>query len=348
MDSEPNIGNKLSQGKIHGGVLHPMLRSYRGIILALVGLAAIGGGVGLGLLQQSRYEQEAVHRRTDYARHAADQIRQGCASITSPQQARCLASAVDEYALKTRDNQREYDDLVAQRTSALWASIMGVAALLGMLLSAVGVLLVWTTFQETKQTNQISMRENARSTRRALASGNESAAALVIAQRNADAAARQVEVAQDTAKRQLRAYIGVTKFRVAGLTADRIPTFFLEIQNSGQTSANRVRVHTVTAWAPWDEPRVKIKFNKIRNVGTVECDGKRGLESGNEHTEWRPEMLAMVKERKLRLFHAGAIIYRDAFGSTRRTLFFGFVEPTSLGDDGGAAVWLADRGNHIS
>ena len=177
-----------------------MLRGYRLWIVAVVGLVALFAGVGFGLFQQSRYEQEAEHRRTDYARHTADQIRQGCATIAPPQQAQCLANAKDEYALKARDNQREYDDLVAQRKSALWTSIMGVAALLGMLLSAVGVLLVWTTFQETKRTNQIAMRENARSTRRTVASGRESALALGIAHRNADAAARQVEVAQEVTR----------------------------------------------------------------------------------------------------------------------------------------------------
>ena len=64
------------------------------------------------------------------------------------------------YRLDGRDKQREYEDLVSQRKSALWAMIMGVAALAGMALSVVGVVLVWTTFNETRRANEIAKLQN--------------------------------------------------------------------------------------------------------------------------------------------------------------------------------------------
>lgn len=114
-------------------------------------------GLGYGLSQQAAHEQEAKQRSADYAKYAADQIKQTCVWTGSPplEQARCIKGAVAEYRLKTRDNQREYEDLAAQRTSAPWTGIMGLAAVIGMALSAIGVALVYTTFNETRLTNRI-------------------------------------------------------------------------------------------------------------------------------------------------------------------------------------------------
>lgn len=300
-----------------------MLKGYRSIVVALVGLAAIGGGVGFGLLQQSRYVQEAEHRRTDYARHAADQIRQGCASIAPPQQAQCLVDAVDEYAIKARDNQREYDDLVAQRKSALWTSIMGVAALLGMFLSAVGVLLVWTTFRETKRTNQIAMRENARSTRRALASGHESATALAIAQRNADAAARQVEVAQETAKRQLRAYISVVSIsQMKPPTVGEAFSSKVKFVNHGRTPAHNVVVQAVVIAQRLPHSGDGFTFINDPTLAastqgpTVDFNA---IVKANEPLG--EELHALLTNGGAAVFCIGLIRYQDAFGETHVTGF---------------------------
>ncbi|MCW3849394.1 hypothetical protein OF829_19310 [Sphingomonas sp. LB-2] len=130
--------------------------NWRVICAVVGGLAALVGGIGYGLSEQSRYEQEAKYWSADYARKSADEIAQSCLIGTRLEQAKCLENGAAEQRLKTRDNQREYEDLAAQRTSALWTSIMGVAALIGMFLSAVGVALVWTTFRATREANTIA------------------------------------------------------------------------------------------------------------------------------------------------------------------------------------------------
>ena len=136
-----------------------MVRGYRHVFIAVVGVVTLFGSACYGLYIQALYDQEAQHRGANYAERAANQVEQSCIGMTPPQKAKCLKIAESEYRLKIRDNQREQDDLAAQQTSALWTSIMGIAALIGMALSAVGVAFVWTTFQETRVANDIA-REN--------------------------------------------------------------------------------------------------------------------------------------------------------------------------------------------
>jgi hypothetical protein len=116
-------------------------------LAAIIVLAVIG----YGLIQQSAYSQSATDRSADYTKNAAAQINQACTGISKLEKPICTKKAATEYRLQARDKQREYDDLAAQQTSALWTSIMGIAALIGMGLSAVGVALVYTTFRETRR-----------------------------------------------------------------------------------------------------------------------------------------------------------------------------------------------------
>ena len=122
------------------------------LALALALAATIAGlSVGWGLWQQSEYEWKAQHQSTEHASYARNYIRN-----------RCIGSVIDKIdcATKARDEHRAYQrdeqDLVAQKTSALWTMIMGWAATFGMVLSAVGVYLVWTTFAETRRANEIA------------------------------------------------------------------------------------------------------------------------------------------------------------------------------------------------
>ena len=216
-----------------------MVRSDWGIVFAVVGIATLFGSVGYGLNRQAFYEQEAQDRGANYAARAANQIEQSCLGIAPPQKTKCLKVAAPEYRLKIRDNQREQDDLAAQQTSALWTKIMGVVAVFGTALSAIGVALVWTAFIETKRTNLIAMRENARNTLRAVQSGYETSKALSIAKRNAAIAMKQVKISEDTAQRQLRAYLAfqVEEKEPPSLTAEGQIIIPYGIINYGKTPA---------------------------------------------------------------------------------------------------------------
>jgi hypothetical protein len=214
------------------------------------GIAILFGAIGYGIVKQGVYSQDAADQTADYAEHAARQIQQPCIRLAAPEKAQCLAHEISEYELKIRDNRREYDDLVAQRKSALWTFIMGFAALIGMALSAIGVVLVKVTFDETRKTNRIALKEGARATRRAIASAAETEAALKIARASANASAKLVKVSQANSELQLRAYLdfdGVSIFHdelrdERGLLGICVAAV---VKNFGHTPAAKVQFNAV-------------------------------------------------------------------------------------------------------
>lgn len=97
--------------------------------------------------QVARYDHNANVRVQEYAEYTSRKVAETCVRIPSQDRIACLNEAFEA--------QREYEniqvDLAAQNKSALWASVMGAAAVIGMFLSAVGVFLVKTTFNETRK-----------------------------------------------------------------------------------------------------------------------------------------------------------------------------------------------------
>jgi len=124
-----------------------------GIIIAALLAAAF---IGWGLWKTAEYEREAHNQAREYAAYTDEKIRKACLSLPPVYQKDCTAQARHEQRAYERDEK----DLVAQRKSALWAYIMGAAAVIGMGLSVIGVFLVWTTFAETKRANRIALAQN--------------------------------------------------------------------------------------------------------------------------------------------------------------------------------------------
>ena len=110
----------------------------------------------IGLFYQAGYEKDAANSTREYARYAEQKVAQSCRGVPAIQMVSCFANARIEGQLQKRDQQRDQADLIAQRKSALWTTIMGVAALIGMALSAAGVFLVWRTFSAAREGNAIS------------------------------------------------------------------------------------------------------------------------------------------------------------------------------------------------
>lgn len=121
------------------------------ITLGIVGLVVVFCALSFGLTYQNHYAREAERKASQHDRHAAFEAYRPCRTSPLTQLDYCLVNAKREYELKVNDNHRNYADLVAQQRSALWTAIMGVAALIGMALSALGVWLVYTTFREAKR-----------------------------------------------------------------------------------------------------------------------------------------------------------------------------------------------------
>lgn len=153
------------------------------------------------------------------------------------------------------------------RRSTLWsiiATFLSAATVVGLIVT------IWQTYGalgEARRGNVLAMRENARSTRRAVAGAAETAKALRYAKENAKAAAAQVEVFQKASLNEIRAYVTVN-FRGqwgGGIDGSDLPLFQkITLANYGKTPAKDVswrRMIDVLAYPPpADLPDIPRKY----------------------------------------------------------------------------------------
>ena len=129
-----------------------MSRSNWSIIATLIGLATVYWLVGDLASVSRQIQSEATDRSHEYGKDADSYVERRCEGLAATASEDCTRQT-DQAA---RENQRVELDIAAQRMTAWWTQVMGVAALMGMALSAIGVWLVWTTFRETKAANEIA------------------------------------------------------------------------------------------------------------------------------------------------------------------------------------------------
>ncbi len=226
-----------------------MLRSGRGkriaaVLASVLGLTVVVCALIYGLSQQSYYVQTANDAAAEHARYAAYQEKKACRGVPAVQLSQCRADAKAEYSQKRADNRREYDDLVAQQTSALWTNIMGFAAITGMVLSVVGIYLVYTTFKETKAANVIARQAAASSATDARKSRN----ALIAAD---------------------RAIIVVTR-AIQELSEGNWTEIAIGISNQGKSNAYGFQIFYTLA----SEPVFRAKTRFAHNDDRICADGK--------------------------------------------------------------------------
>ena len=133
-----------------------MFRGYRNIIATVAGLAIVASAIFLLIRDlstvDSAYRHSAANASIKYQADANSNIKERCLSATAFAEEDCTAKAYEA----AREGQRKEQELAAQNITAWWTKIMGIAALIGMALSAVGVWLVKTTFDETRKANDIA------------------------------------------------------------------------------------------------------------------------------------------------------------------------------------------------
>jgi len=142
--------------------------------LAILAVLVVAGGVIYGGLKLERtYKIEAAEASDQAADRARVQVGRDCAPLAPMAKNKCEAEVSNAY----RSYRKETRDLEAQRTTALWTAYMGGAALLGMAVSIIGVLLVYLTFAETRAGTRVARREYGRARIEALkaAKGSEEA-----------------------------------------------------------------------------------------------------------------------------------------------------------------------------
>jgi hypothetical protein len=129
-------------------------------------------------------------------------------------------------------------------------------------LSALTILgLIFTIFQGrnglglARRGNLLAMRENARSTRRALAGAGETAEALRVAALNADAMVELVKATKEASELDLRPYVYAAEVRIAWVDEDLVssPVQIL-INNYGRSIALDVQITTKIVVGPYPVP----------------------------------------------------------------------------------------------
>lgn len=219
-------------------------KRFAAYLATTLGLVFVAYALIYGLSQQGHYVQSANDAAAKYARDTAYQEKKACRGVPAMQLVQCRADAKAEYNQKRADNRREYDDLVAQQKSALWTGIMGVAALTGMVLSVVGIYLVYTTFRETKLANVIARQAAA------------SAASDARSSRNALIAADRAIIVVDRAKQDI--------------PDGNWTEIAISISNQGKSNAYGFQIFYTLA----PEPVFKAKTRFAHNDDRICADGK--------------------------------------------------------------------------
>jgi hypothetical protein len=122
------------------------------VSLGLIVLMAAIWAVSWGYSKQAEYYRNADANHAEYTRNTYAPIANSCIILALEAQSDCLSKASNE----RRQHRRDEQDLASQKTSAIWASLTGSAAFIGMVLSAFGVFLVWRTFSATREANLIA------------------------------------------------------------------------------------------------------------------------------------------------------------------------------------------------
>jgi hypothetical protein len=281
-----------------------MLRSHRLLITALVGLALQPIGDWCHAQTGSpNSQQQPAQRAEPVAPLDLAPINQSLNRIHKSIEAlKAAPESPDEY-------RRAEGDLIAQEEMARWAMWMTIATIASVLVSGVGVVAVIVT-----------LRQNAHNTR--------------IAMMGVKRSSQSIRLAKDTARRQLRAYIGIRSAdiqRIEGIQPKL--SCKLEAFNSGQTPAYALVSKISFDLEEKGEPK------KLAGVATVGAQTPTFIDVYSPEMEGAIIKQVMIGVRPMRLW--GRIDYKDAFGAPQYVTLR--LEIQRLGS--GWRVAPADDGN---
>ncbi len=203
-----------------------------------------------------------------------------------------------------------------------------------------------TLAHDTRTSGEAQAEKMERAVANSARSAKSAEDALVIASRNADAAAKHVQVSEDTAQRQLRAYLSVTRAFAYGMNAETQPTFGVVMKNQGQTPAYHVRLFSRLNWTTEGPENAVVNFEEpADNIGTVAGGGERTYRSASAGHPWPPGLYDAVMSKQAVLVYSGVIVYRDAFRKRRLTTFMAYLNIDELVANQ-ADLALVNRSNH--
>jgi hypothetical protein len=153
--------------------------------------------------------------------------------------------------------------------------------------------------------------------------------ALAIAQKNADAAENHVLIAQDTAKRQLRAYVVVTELKRTEINGRQ--TVCIAIHNTGQTPAHNFVVGSSLRYgAPISvSDEIEPLLQSEESKGTI--GPGHPVSMTHDMVDFlRIEMLRPLRTKRTELRIVGAIRYTDIFEDRHECRFNYLFDPAKM------------------
>jgi hypothetical protein len=126
----------------HGGI----------ILVAFVAVAFCLGVIEIASLRQGHLYNDASRQANYYAERANDEIAVKCARLAGQPKRDC-EQPIEDVA---RQNQRDEHDLYSQQAVALWTSIMGVMAVIGVAVSGAGLWAIIKTIRQGHESNRIA------------------------------------------------------------------------------------------------------------------------------------------------------------------------------------------------
>jgi hypothetical protein len=167
--------------------------------------------------------------------------------------------------------------------------------------------------------------------------------------RAADAADRQVVISDDTARRQLRAYVDFRDVSVSSFRPGATCRFSAKIYNSGQTPAYDVKcICTLHAEADSNGVKAKVRFQSQdrSDARNVVSPGQDSLIFAEVHDFISDEVIIKLKKDSYGIVFAGVLSYRDAFGKLHRSTFKNYLDVSYLDATGSGRLVACERGNY--
>jgi hypothetical protein len=319
-----------------------MLRVYRGIIIAIVGLLAFVASLGGAGYFYYRFQQATEDAYPTDRYQPARDARVPAARPKGQPQPRA-------YQPNCQQPQSHEDaDLCAQwgavkavtetnrltRLALQLASLGFIFAVFGAIISVGGTILIWLAYQETRSTNRIARRDYGKARLEARAAARDTEAAHQIASRNAyaareaaDAAARGNVIAQHTQVILTRPYvhlIGIgnesTQLEEGGVKF-RHATFNLAFQNFGASPAQKVTLRARAFPGPYWSDDFPPELEAATAVPLGVIPPGRHVEQEGYATKYPVSEHQFYIAGAQSIFVEGQIQYQDAFGTEYFTNF---------------------------
>lgn len=198
----------------------------------------------------------------------------------------------------------------AHREQQLVDATWGLVLVTGLLVVGTGILAVFT----------YRLWDDARGTSKR--QGAEMRRSLAFSARATRAATQQVKIAEETAERQLRAYVMTGAFDVEGIADGKTPSVTIELKNSGQSPARHMTSRLDIALL--ENPPPVSKFT----LKGIETNSRSPVAPGGSYAVTvfldRPisdQDIIVLKGGRWALYVWGQIDYIDAFDKPRWTTF---------------------------